>query len=51
MNRAIWFFRFLALAVFLILTLVMMNLYTKLRRMSAERSTAPVTAPRTPPQP
>lgn len=51
MNRTVWIFRFVALAVFLILTLLMMNLYTKLHRMSAERPTTPAPAPRTPSQP
>jgi hypothetical protein len=50
MTRMIWMVRFFALAVLLILTILMMNLYTKLRRMSAEQPAPGVTAPRTPQQ-
>lgn len=35
MNRAIWIFRIIGFAVLLAMTVLMLNLYTKLKRMSA----------------
>ncbi len=45
MNKTIWIFRVIAVVILVVMSILMLNLYTKLRRMSASPR-PPVEAPK-----